>query len=158
MTSDPRAQFTKHAAAIEAWMLPLFQKAPHLPQNARQTVVDVAPWLALIGGVLGLAAVFSASAFTSMLFTFSFFRYGIFPLLYVVSMLCVFAAALLELMAYQPLTQRRKAGWNFMFYALLINVVSFVLSIFAGYGNGGHIIGLLVGFWLLFEVRDAYKA
>ena len=139
-------------------MLPLFQKAPHLPQNARQTLVDVAPWLALLGGILGLVGIFSAGAFTSLLFTLSFFRLGLLPLLFVVGMLFALASAVLDLLAYQPLTQHKKAGWNFLFYGMLLSVISLILNVIAGYGVSGQLVGLLIGFWLLFEVRDAYKA
>ncbi len=158
MSNDPRAYFLKQAAALEAWMLPFFQKAPHLPQNARQTLVDVAPWLALAGGILGLVGIFSTGAFTSLLFTLSFFRLGIFPLLFTIGLLLALVSAVLDLLAYQPLVQHKKAGWNLLFYGMILSVVSLLLHVISGYGVFGQLVGVLVGFWLLFEVRDAYKA
>ncbi len=156
---DPHhVQAAKKAAAIEAWMLPLFKKAPHLPPNIRQTLVDIVPWIALIGGILGVVGILSASTFTSMVFTFSFLRFGMFPMLYTVGMLIGLAAAVLNLAAYQPLTQFKKAGWNYLFYGMLLGVVSFAFSFVAGYAHLGQLAGLVIGFWLLFEIRDAYKA
>lgn len=156
--SEPHAPVVKQIAAIEAWLAPLFAKAPHLPPNIRQSLVDIVPWLALIGGVLGIAGILSAGMFTSMLFSFSFMMGGMMSTVYAIGMLLGLVSAVLYLLAYQPLSQRKKTGWNYLFYALLLSVVSFVLNLIAGYGMAGQVLGLLLGLWLLFEIRDAYKA
>ena len=158
--SDPHSQAVKKAAAIEAWMAPIFKGAPHLPPHARQTLVDIAPWIALIGGILGIVGVLSAGSFMSMFFSFSFLRFGFSSILFTVAMLLSLAGAILSVVAYQPLTKLRKAGWNYVFYGMLLGVVSAVLHMVAGYSNFGQIVGLLVGFWLLLltacEENDHY--
>lgn len=156
--SEPQAHVVKQIAALEAWLAPLFAKAPHLPPNIRQSLVDIVPWLALIGGVLGIAGILSAGMFTSMIFSFSFMVGGMMSTVYAVGMLLGGVSAVLYLLAYQPLSQHRKTGWNYLFYALLLSVVSFALNLIAGYGMAGQAVGLLLGLWLLFEIRDAYKA
>jgi uncharacterized BrkB/YihY/UPF0761 family membrane protein len=155
---DPAAKAMKHAAAIEAWLIPIFQKAPHLPASAKQTIVDIAPWLALISGVLGIVSVLSASAFVSMLFSFAFVTSGILPILFTVGMLIALLGSVLDLLAYKPLTEKKKLGWNYVFYGVLLTGVSFVLNAIAGQGMLGSLVGLVIGLWILFEVRDQYTA
>lgn len=155
---DPAAKAMKHAAAIEAWLIPLFQKAPHLPASAKQTLVDIAPWLALISGILGIVGVLSASTFVSMMLSFAFITSGVLPMLFAIGMLVALLASVLDLLAYKPLTEKKKLGWNYVFYGVLLTGVSFVLNAIAGQGMLGSLVGLVVGLWILFEVRDEYKA
>lgn len=155
---DMHAKAVQHAAALEAWLLPLFQKAPHLPASAKQILVDVAPWISLISGALGIVGILSASAFMSMLFSFAFVTGGLLPIFFTAGMLLWLAGSLLSLLAYKPLSEKKKLGWNYMFYSSLLSVVAFILQMIAGQGMFGYVIALLIGFWLLFEVRDQYSA
>ena len=66
----------------------------------------------------------------------------------------------LYLLAFPGLRDRKKKGWDYVFYAALVSVVYSVVSLFTGYnavsGFLGAIIGALISFWLLFQVRSAY--
>ena len=73
-------------SALETWMVPLFAKAPHLPESARQTLAKIAPWLALIFGILGLFGILSAGILSSM-FAFSFVGMGMVQISMVISLL-----------------------------------------------------------------------
>ena len=49
-------------------------------------------------------------------------------------------------------------GWMYLFWAELLAVVqSVVVVVYVGGGFVGAIIGLLIGFYILFELRSAYK-
>ena len=56
-------------------MAPLFAKSPHIPESGRQTLAKIAPWLALVFGVLGLFAILSAGSLMSY-FSFSLLGMG----------------------------------------------------------------------------------
>lgn len=158
MTDDLQAATTKRMAALERWMAPIFEKAPHLPQNIRQTIVDIAPWLALIFGILAIFGLVSAGMIGSIMSMFSIFSFGFRNISMLISMLAGLGAAVLQLLAYQPLTRKEKKGWNYIFYGTVLSVVAALVNIIVGYGYGapGHIIGALIGFWLLFEIRGFY--
>lgn len=157
MSDDLRAEAEKKFSALERWMAPFFDKAPHLPDSARHSIVSIAPWLALIFGVLGIIGLLSASMFWSM-FSFAFYTYGFMQVTMIISLIAGLVASVLQLLAYQPLTAHKKKGWNFLFYGTVLTTLAALLDMVFGYGSGaiGHILGALVGFWLLFEVRSLY--
>ena len=149
------AVLEKHTTAIEHWLEPLFQKTPHLPHHLRETIASIAPWLALIGGVFGIVTVWGAGAL-SILLSFSFFGMGS-EFLWMLALLILLAASILDLLAFSPLRARSKRGWNLLFYGVLLQAVSTVANLLIGYASLGGIIGLLIGLWLLFEMRGLYR-
>jgi uncharacterized membrane-anchored protein len=132
----------KHMAALEAWLAPIFAKAPHLPSSAHETLVMIAPWAALIGGILGIFGILSAGMIWSV-FSFSLFAYGLMQISMLAGLVAGLVAAILELMAFQPLTNRQKKGWNFLFYGIVLFALSAVVDLFFGYGGGafGQLLG-----------------
>lgn len=141
---------------LELWMAPIFDKTPHLPRNVRETLAGIAPWVALIAGVLGLFGLLSAGMMSSMLYL-SMWLSGTSQLVYMITMLLGLLASILDLLAFRPLSARKKQGWNYLFYGAVLMAVSAILSLLVGYGSLGSIIGPLIGFWLLFEVRSLYR-
>lgn len=153
---DFRAKAEHNMAALENWMAPLFAKAPHLPNNARETIAQVAPWIALVVGILGIAGILSAGGFASM-FAFAYVFSGVSYFALYAALVVGLIAAILDLLAFKPLQARQKKGWNFIFYGTVLSAVSTILHLVFGYASVGSIIGVLVGFWLLFEIRGLYK-
>ncbi len=76
------------------------------------------------------------------------------------ALLVLVVEAVMYLLAYQPTKDRKKAGWNLIFYAALINLVYGVISIFTDYNGFGSFLSVListgVGLYLLFQIRDSY--
>ncbi|MFA6509207.1 MAG: hypothetical protein WCV62_01925 [Candidatus Peribacteraceae bacterium] len=147
-------------AALEKWMAPLFAKFPHLPESARQTIANIAPWIALIFGALGLLALLSAGAMAT-LFSFAsvvLLANGITPLVLLITVIAGIIACALELLAFKPLGARRKKGWNYLFYGTVLTTAATLLNMAVGYGSLGSLVGSLIGFWLLFEVRGLYHS
>jgi hypothetical protein len=156
MDNQYQAQAEKKMAALESWMAPIFAKAPHLPQNIREGITNIAPWLALIFGILGLLAISSLGGF-GLLLSLSFLG-GSYSFMLFVAILFGLIASVLDLLAYKPLTKRMKKGWNYLFYGNVLSAAGAILQIISGYSVIGNIIGAVIGFWLLFEVREMYKA
>lgn len=146
-------------AGLEQWMAPFFAKLPHLPPNARQTIVTIAPMLALIFGILGLFVILTGGVIASLLSIVSIVMLadGLRPLLLLIALLAGGIAAALDLLAYKPLAARKKKGWNYLFYGTVLTTCSAILEVVFGAGTLGSIIGALLGFWLLFEVRGLYQ-
>lgn len=160
-SNDMGNQAKEKMAALEGWLAPLFAKFPHLPQSGRDVIVKIAPWLALIFGILGLFGILSlfglmqTAAFVSMMPNV---HVGWYPAAMITLALGA-ASAVLELMAFKPLGARKKKGWNLLFYATVISIISSVVGVlFGDSGVFGAILGAIIGLWLLFEIRGAYKA
>ena len=68
--------------------------------------------------------------------------------------------AVLYLLAFPGLRDRKKFGWNYLYWGALVNVAYAVVSLFDGYNGVGNFVGALigsaVGLWLLFQVRSSY--
>ena len=75
-------------------------------------------------------------------------------------MALVAVQGVIYLLAYPGLKAHKKAGWNYLFYGALLNVVYAVATLFNDYQGGssfvGGLIGSAIGFYLLFQVRSAY--
>lgn len=158
MAQDFHAETVKKMAALERTLEPVFTKAPHLPENVRLGLVSIVPWAALIFGIMGILGLLSAGAFMSVI-SLSFYSGGITKLSWAIVVLAGLLTALLELLAYKPLTKREKKGWNFLFYGVVLTILAAIIDLIFGYGSGatGSIVGSLIGLWLLFEIRTMYR-
>ncbi len=158
---------------LEAQLEPLFKDLPELPKNAKDTLVSIWPYLALFLAIIQLAAAFTVwGAVTSTNrileaanYLSASIGYGVVYsqtdkiLLYVgIGFLIVNAA--IFLMAYKPLSEKSKKGWDLLFLASVVNVAYGVLQIFlVGYGLPSFLMSLVgsaIGFYLLFQIKNNY--
>jgi hypothetical protein len=136
----------------------LGKKAPQLPKEWRELLVKVAPYLAIIGvvlGVPGVLALLGLSTFVVPLGTISgmvsgrpFLGFG-----YLINVIFLGVMIVLEALSISPLFKRSKTGWNYMYYATLIGAIQNLIS----FNLGGLIIGTLLSLYLLFQVKEYYK-
>jgi len=133
-------------------------KAPPLPENIKEILVRIAPWATLIVLLVTLPLVLFALGLGALLAPFAFLagpgaglHYG---MMYMLSMLVLGVSVVLEALSIPGLFKRSESGWRFAFYGTLVgvayNIVSFNLI--------GAIIGGLIGFYFLFQVRSYYGA
>ncbi len=151
------------------------KNAPELPKGGKDFLVTVLPWLTLIGGVLSALSVWAlydwahtvnrvADYVNDLSRTYgvdtaigtSRWSVGVWLALAVLAVMAV-----LYLMAFTPLRNHQKAGWNLLFYALLLSLAYSLVVMFTDYGNARSFIGSLVGFaiggYLLFQIRGRYS-
>jgi hypothetical protein len=129
------------------------QKAPAMPTNIKELIVNLAPWLTLILGLLSLPAILFVFGLGTLLAPFSFlggvragFNYGL-------SMIVLAVSVVLEFLSIPGLFKRSRQGWNFVYYSALVNALYNIVS----FNLGGLIIGALISFYVLFQVREYYK-
>lgn len=146
-------------AALEAQLAPIFSKAPHLPPHVRTTIAEFAPWVALIVGIIGLFGIIPALMATFFVASFPLapMMGGWYPAA-IVSLLCGAISSVLCLFAFRPLGKRQKKGWNLLFYSSTLSALSSIISMIFGYSGFIGIIGAVIGYWLLFEVREMYRS
>mgnify|MGYP003394660955 CR=1 FL=1 len=129
----------------------LYAKAPALPTGAKDFIVSITPWLALIFGVLlvlssvGALAPFSTYAGVG----------GSAMWLMVYSVLGIAEGALM-ILAFSGLKNKKLVGWNWLFWAEIIGLVSPIVSLRFG-GLLGAIVGAVIGFYFLFQIKSYYK-
>lgn len=132
------------------------KKAPSLPSEAKEIIVKIAPFLAIIGVVLSIPAILvllGLGGFATMLSPFGgMTSVGALPTMWL-GIILLIPVVILEVMAIPGLFARSAQAWRYMYWAQLISVVSSLVQL----NILGAIIGALVGFYLLFQVRSYYK-
>jgi len=143
-----------------------------VPESGRKSLAHNMWWLALVFGVLELWAAWAlwhAAHLVDQLVDYTnslYSAYGVAPVdhnlgpVYYLAFGMLLVTAVLALLAAPHLKAMKKAGWNLMFYSILINVVYAVVVLFADYGGFGNmlaaLVGSVVGAYLLFQVRDQF--
>lgn len=142
---------------LEKEISDIFAKFPAFPDNIKEILVKISPYLCIIGvvfGGLGLLAAFGLGVGVSAIGAAAYGGMGI----YWISMLFLAAMVALEAMAISPLMKRQKKGWDYLYYIFLLSLVNGVISIFGSFSGGifSLILTFVIGGWILFQVRDKY--
>ena len=139
---------------LENELEPIFLgKFPPFPDNVKELLVQYGPYLILIGAILGLLGLLTAFGIGTAALGIGMASYGSGFSFYVGIVLAT-VMMIMYLMAFSPLRARKKAGWNLMYYALLLSLISSLLQL----AILSVIIGGVLGFWVLFQIRDKYAA
>lgn len=135
--------------ALINWLNVWFgQKAPALPVKGKEIIVKIAPWLSLVMVVLAAPVVLALVGFGGYVGRYA--TYGVHD----GSWYWIFAAAtiILNILALPGLFKPSKSGWMFSFYAVLVGGVQNILMM----NIGGLVIGLAIGFYILFQIKPYY--
>jgi hypothetical protein len=149
--------------------------APKLPDGGKKVLVE---WAPVISAIVGIFTLYSAwtlwhwarlaehlvsyantlcNAYTGYTCGTPVSRYSVWLWL---GVLFLAAEGLLFLFAYPGLKQRRKQGWNYLYYGALVNIAYAVISLFVQYDTFSHfvsaLIGSAIGFYFLFQIRSAF--
>jgi len=149
------------------------RNAPKMPENGRKWLVKYMPWITLVVGLISLwlaqslwVVAHTLSTTANAINQFSALYGGpvtVTPdmsLTVWLALVVLVAEALLYIAAFPGLRDHRKAGWNLLYWAALLNVVYAVVVFFTDYdGFTRFIVGLIgsaIGLWVLFQMRSAY--
>lgn len=133
-----------------------FDKFPPLPKTWRDTLARIAPILSLIFGILGIIVAISGLglltatsplAFMGGAQTVSSYGTGI------LATLIYLVGSILLLAAYPGLKARKYKGWTLLFWSEVANLVGGLVSL----AFLSAIVGALIGFYLIFQIRSYYK-
>lgn len=139
----------KSVSSVIVSMDQFFKKAPALPVGVKDFLVKVAPYAAVIFGILGVlgglnnlfmqSAVLNAIVGNSIAFKIS-------------TVLGIVASALM-VFAYPKLKEHKNEGWMLLFWVEVVNLASVlvlgqVVSV---------VIGALIGFYIIFQIKSYYK-
>jgi len=134
-----------------------FKSLPHLPSGVVDVLVKIAPYFALLGGVVGIifGPVIGVIGGLASILTLS-------PLLMISTLanaVIMIVQSILLLLAFSPLKNRQMKGWIFLFWSQVMSIALMVLSLLLGHAGSivGSILGLAIGMYILFETRDSYN-
>ncbi len=152
----------------------LFKGAPQFSAKNKETLVAAWPWIAVIGGILQLAAAWSLWQLTTV--TSGIVGYtnhisdfygiqtvgpsGLDKFVIYIGLIVLATEGVILLLAFPKLKSRLLSGWNLLFLGATINLISAVVDLFInGRGISSFIMSVLtagVAFWLLYQVKGFY--
>lgn len=139
---------------LEKELEPIFiGKFPAFPENVKEGIAQYGPYVMLVLAVLGLLGLLTALGIGGAALGAGIAAYGS-GFNFYVGIAFSALTMVLYLMAFSPLRARKRAGWNLIYYALLLNLLGNILQL----NIIGAVLGAVIGFWVLFQVRDKYVA
>lgn len=133
----------------------LVEKAPFsLPQGVIDFLVKFAPYVALVLGILGAIGALALFGLGSILGPFVVLGGGT-AALGSTFLAAIFSGiiAILYIMAYSGLKNRKISGWNMLFYVETLYILSDLVSV----RIAGAVLSAVVGYYFLFQMRASYK-
>lgn len=129
----------------------LVKKAPPLDAKVKKILVQLAPWFAVVGALLGIPAILAAFGVAAIVTPFAYVagaESGAFWFFWIVGLAQVILAA----MAINPLFAHKERGWQLLFYSQLLSVVASLWHI-----NLGSLLVAALSFYLLYQIKSSYK-
>ncbi|NTW10412.1 MAG: hypothetical protein HGA26_03525 [Chlorobiaceae bacterium] len=156
-TSDAKGVLSQLEALLDEYMV---NKAPFsLPQEVKEFIANVSPYLVIIFAVLALPIIFAALGLTAILSPFAAlggyaYGYGFsWGFVAIIGLATSVITMVLEIIAVPGLFKRTRGAWNLLFYASVISLIGSVISFS---GIIGAIIGAIIGWYILFQVKELY--
>jgi len=123
----------------------LVKKAPALPKNVKEFLVQYAYVLNIIGIIIMIPAIFTLLGLNALVSIFV--KTSIFGVLFLI------IEIFFRIKALPGLKSRKIEGWNMVYYAALTQAA---YSLF-NYDIGGFVIGTLISLYFIFQIKSYYK-
>lgn len=134
---------------MEDW----FSKLPPLSASAKETIVKITPWIALIFGILGILASLAGFGILTAFSPFMMLGGGMsYAGASIIQAILGLIGSVLLLLAFPNTKARKIKGWNMLFYSETVNVLSAIIAV-----NLTGIVFSLLAFYLLFQIKGYYK-
>lgn len=146
---------TKKSAKVQDWqqmMEEWFMKLPALPKNARETLVKITPWIALIFGILGILGSLAGMGILGILSPFMLLGGGYTAGRSLIAVGISLVSSVLLLMAYSGTKANKMQGWHMLFWSEAVSVIASVVDL-----SLGGILFNAIGFYLLYQIKAYYK-
>lgn len=132
------------------------KKAPALPENIKEIIVKIAPYLTIISLIVTIPALFILLGLGGVVTTMAPLggMRGVQSTTAVwLSLLFLIPVVILEAMAIPGLFSRSQKAWKFLYWAQIISVISSLvqLQLF------NAILSAIIGFYILFQIKSHYK-
>lgn len=154
--ADLKSGINQLEALLDEYMI---KKAPFaLPKGVKEFIATVSPYLIIIFAIMALPLILAAMGLSAFLTPFAMmggfglgFGWGFGA---IVSLVIAVVTIVMELMAVPGLFKRTKKSWRLLFYVSIISLIGSIISI---HGIVSGIIGAIIGWYILFQMKDMYK-
>ena len=137
----------------EAMMEEWFLKLPPLPKNAREALVKITPWIALIFGILGILAGLAGFGLLAAFSPFIAMGSGLNGAAgSLVSAFLALVASVFLLLGFPGTKNKKMQGWKMLFWSEVISVIGAVIAI-----SLSGVVFSAIGFYLLYQIKSYYK-
>jgi hypothetical protein len=132
------------------------KKAPALPQDIKEIIVKLSPYLSILAAIILVPSILSLFALGSLVTIIA--PLGGVPAVSQlpnmwIGILFLIPVVILEIMAIPGLFAKKIIGWRYLYWAQIITAVSSLVQ----FNILGAVIGLVIGLYLLFQVKSFYK-
>lgn len=131
----------------------LNKSLPALPDSAKELLVKLAPWLAVISMVILFPVILAAFGLSAIALPFSYLGGLHMGFSYTIGIVFSFGMIILQLLAIPGLFKRQEKAWRLMFYSTLLSLVQQALR----FDIFGLVISGAISFYLLFQVKSKYS-
>ncbi|WP_138477613.1 hypothetical protein [Dyadobacter bucti] len=137
---------------LEKELEPVFlQKFPPFSESVKEFLVQYGPYFILVISILGVIGILTALGVGSAAIGMGAVSAGL-GLTFYAGIALGAITLIMYLMAFTPLRARKRAGWNLLYYALLLGLISSLVQL----NIVAAVIGGIIGFWVLFQIREKY--
>lgn len=137
---------------MEIEKIVLNKKVPGLSDNTKELIVKISPWFAAISMLMLLPIILAAFGISAIALPFSYLGGLHMGFSYTLGLVFSFGMIVLELMALPGLFKRQEKAWRLMFYSTLLSLVQQLLR----FDVVGLVIGAVISFYFLFQVKSKY--
>jgi len=131
----------------------LYEKLPSLPKGVKEFAVAVAPWLAIIFGILGILGSLAAFGLSTVASPFIALGGGVgLATNLIIATILGLVESVLMIVAFPSLLKRKYFGWTMLFWAQLLAVVVGVVTL-----SVYSVVLSLIWFYFVFQVKSYYK-
>lgn len=152
MQAEVKHFITRLEMLLDRYMV---KEAPFtLPPGLKEFIVTVSPYLVMLGILMTLSSlrgVIGAATLAEPLAMMAGYGWGLSAIITLITSL---TTLVLFVMAVSGLFKRTQSAWRLVFYA---SIVSFVGSVLALSNIVGGIIGAIISWYILFQVKEFYK-
>lgn len=133
-------------------------KAPHLPTGLRKFIVAIAPWLVILGVIMGALNALNLFNSMSTLQALNAYGYGMMygynPSMVWLGLAFMVAILVLQALAIPGLLKKEYIGWRWIFYSSLLSFAQMIVMM----NFVGAVIGGAISWYILFQVRSLYSS
>ncbi|NTU73156.1 hypothetical protein HGB07_03215 [Candidatus Roizmanbacteria bacterium] len=149
-TTDLKTSLSQLESTLELYLV---KKAPAIPAKAKETIVNIAPWITLIIIILTAPALLAIFGLGALVAPFAFLGGAASGLGYLASLILSAIMLVMEAMAIPGLMHRKRSAWDLVYCANLLGVIQNVVN----FNLGALVIGSLLSMYILFQVKSYYK-
>lgn len=129
-----------------------FIKFPRLPKEISDVIVSFAPYLVLLGGVIGILSILTLFSIGNVFFNSVFATgFGFLPFFYITVIASVITGIMMVI-SFEDLKAKIIFGWRLVFWSFTISVITMVITL----NFFGALISAVISWYILVQVKELY--